>query len=465
MPSRMPRGTPRDGCEGHTLSPDRQISPPPSPDKWALDERAKVKITQMSLVSAAVESGLRKQRDHLQAQLDKAAHREAMLEARVCELEEKLLMEDSVWSELAQDPRMTPEAMALQLRRVQEMQVWAQRAEADERQVRLAAEKKLEQITRERDAAQQQLAQAHAKLAVITSPDTTKEEIRQQLSQTGPGPLSADVARGASDLRQPRACDAAHDCSPIVSRNVLANDTREQGRLRLKEAMQEAYHRAGVSVHALRQRSTETMHVAPCSPRSSQASNGQPPAIRAPGSARQGGSSLPFDIDGSGRLLVGSVAPERRCDNHHVAQDSPLASGSDEKEAGWSSSDEDNRPRDGDAGPPLSGPRREGRGARDAPGHAETRSERPTRPMGAKVGAKITRHSDRGGSGHKRLSAHGGGAPAPDALVLSSSQQPAWWTKGGHADDDASGHDDFDDHGAAGTITCKFLVRKWVNCM
>ena len=79
MPSRMPRGTPRDGCEGHTLSPDRQISPPPSPDKWALDERAKVKITQMSLVSAAVESGLRKQRDPLQAQLDKAAHRDVVI--------------------------------------------------------------------------------------------------------------------------------------------------------------------------------------------------------------------------------------------------------------------------------------------------------------------------------------------------------------------------------------------------
>ena len=191
-----------------------------------------------------MESGLRKQRDNLQIQLDKAAQREAMLEARLGELEEKLLLEDSVWSELALDPRITPEAMALKLRRAKEMQAWAQRAEEDERRARIAAEERLKQLEQERDAAQEALMRANAKLADLSRPTSILQEVRQRRSQP--------AAAGSPPQGNAAQASTQDDVSPLVSMEVLKIDAREQGRQLLHAAMNDAYQRAGIDAGMVR---------------------------------------------------------------------------------------------------------------------------------------------------------------------------------------------------------------------
>jgi hypothetical protein len=279
---------------------------PSSPAKSpGLDEHARAKVTLAQNVASAVEGGLRKQRDHLQAQLDKAARREAELEFRIGELEEKLLLEDSVWSELAMDPSMAPEAMALQLRRAKEMQMWASRAEEDERRARIAAEEALKQLEKERDAAQQQLACAQAMLAQVRDPKSALNEAHQRRVQHGPD--------GAG---------AGNDVSPLVSRDALPAAGRDNGRQRLEAAMHEAYRRAGVVANTHggkepRQRSLEpSPHYAPTA---ADASPYTPRAIETPSSFAPSSHTLQpqharaspsFEIDEAGRLLVApSVSP------------------------------------------------------------------------------------------------------------------------------------------------------------
>ena len=177
-------------------------------------------------------------------QLDKAAQREAMLEARLGELEEKLLLEDSVWSELALDPRITPEAMALKLRRAKEMQAWAQRAEEDERRARIAAEERLKQLEQERDAAQEALMRANAKLADLSRPTSILQEVRQRRSQP--------AAAGSPPQGNAAQASTQNDVSPLVSIEVLKIDAREQGRQLLHAAMNDAYQRAGIDAGMVR---------------------------------------------------------------------------------------------------------------------------------------------------------------------------------------------------------------------
>ena len=177
-------------------------------------------------------------------QLDKAAQREAMLEARLGELEEKLLLEDSVWSELALDPRITPEAMALKLRRAKEMQAWAQRAEEDERRARIAAEERLKQLEQERDAAQEALMRVNAKLADLSRPTSILQEVRQRRSQP--------AAAGSPPQGNAAQASTQNDVSPLVSMEVLKIDAREQGRQLLHAAMNDAYQRAGIDAGMVR---------------------------------------------------------------------------------------------------------------------------------------------------------------------------------------------------------------------
>ena len=177
-------------------------------------------------------------------QLDKAAQREAMLEARLGELEEKLLLEDSVWSELALDPRITPEAMALKLRRAKEMQAWAQRAEEDERRARIAAEERLKQLEQERDAAQEALMRVNAKLADLSRPTSILQEVRQRRSQP--------AAAGSPPQGNAAQASTQNDVSPLVSIEVLKIDAREQGRQLLHAAMNDAYQRAGIDAGMVR---------------------------------------------------------------------------------------------------------------------------------------------------------------------------------------------------------------------
>jgi len=466
--------TPRsNGASANTYA-GGSLTPSSLPDKSALEERARTKISQVQNVAAAVESGLRKQRDHLQAQLDKAAEREAMLEARVGELEEKLLLEDSVWSELALDPRMTPEAMALQLRRAKEMQVWAQRAEEDERRARIAAETALKQLEHERDAAQKQLVRAHAKLGEVTDAGTAVQEIRQRLSQLAVGvPPRVNPAGAASDV------------SPLVSRDVLIPDAREQGRRRLEAAMQEAYQRAGVDagasgVNQTRQQPLEPSPLgnadpSPYTPRAIETSSCMAPAAALSGQTSRSRPS--FDIDETGRLLVAS-ATKYGGFSHDVAVAG--SSDSDNSDAHWSSDD-----------PAGAGPGRRPGGVNGASAeHSAAPPGLRMGPMGAKGASSAKRHADSDGmapgrlsvlTGEKGLQGPGsGGANAVNAgnagnaaipgvppCALStlglqgpgsggrgaSGPPPAWW-RGGvgfHGDDDISEYDN--QFTAAGTIT------------
>ena len=296
--ARSPEGQP---APVNIAAPPHQgsVSPSSSAKSPGLDKHERAKITLAQNVASAVEGGLRKQRDHLQAQLDKAARREAELEFRIGELEEKLLLEDSVWSELAMDPHMAPEAMALQLRRAKEMQVWAQRAEEDERRARIAAEEALTQLEQERDAAQQQLSRAQAMLAQVRDPKSALNEVHQRRVQHGPD--------GAG---------AGNDVSPLVSRYALPAAGRDNGRQRLEAAMQEAYRRAGVVANTHggnqpRQRSLEpSTHYAPAA---ADASPYKPRVIETPNSfspfcatpqPQHARASPSFEIDEAGRLLV-----------------------------------------------------------------------------------------------------------------------------------------------------------------
>eukprot|EP00960_Hanusia_phi_P011520 336300-Hanusia_phi.AAC.3 len=104
------------------------------------DEDSKSKLRQAQRVAGAIEQGLKEQRDQLQLQLDLSAQREALLEARISQLQERMVLEEAVWLELKSNPRTSPEALALKLRRAREALRWAERAEADERQQRMAAE-------------------------------------------------------------------------------------------------------------------------------------------------------------------------------------------------------------------------------------------------------------------------------------------------------------------------------------
>lgn len=293
-------GSPRHGMNSQGASPAKYVGEG-SPAPGAASP-GRQKLAQVQNVAAAVETGLRKQRDQLQAQLDRAAQREATLEARVGELEEKLLLEDSVWSELALDPRMTPEAMALQLRRANEMQMWAERAEHDERQARISAEAALNKLVRERDVAQQQLALAQAKLEEIMDTSSAAQDIRKLLSQS----VSAVSSAGKDTL-------SGSNVPPIVPSDATKQDARAEGRQRLEAAMQDAYHRAGVhaALKQPRQRHLDERDIRhepvseslPYTPRALEVTNSLSNAQHNT-AQHKAHPSPPFEIDGSGRLLV-----------------------------------------------------------------------------------------------------------------------------------------------------------------
>ena len=427
--------SPRHGSSG-SMTPS---SPGKSP---GLDEHARAKVAHVQNVASAVEGGLRKQRDHLQAQLDNAARREAELESRISELEEKLLLEDSVWSELALDPRMAPEAMALQLRRAKEMQMWAQRAEEDERRARVTAEAALKQLAQERDAAQQQLALAQAKLAEVRDPKSALSEVQQRRLQHGGG-----------------GAETGNDVSPLVSRDALPAAGREHGRQHLEAVMQEAYRRAGVAASAHggngpRQRSLEpspgyaprAADASPYTPRVMETSNSLAPSAQK--QQPQSRSSPSFEIDEVGRLLVApsvsprATAPEsKQLASSSSDEDSPVGefagvgAGSGGRQGGSKSSPKAAVHARGGAGPP--------RMARAGPVAAA-----------AKTGAVPSRHPEALG----RLSVMSGepGHQGPGSGGRASAPQQAWWRGGvgAHGDDDAPDASEYDDHvTAAGTIS------------
>jgi len=451
-------GSPRHGPGSQGGSPAKYVGEGFLPPDAAAPERAK--LAQVQNVAAAVESGLRKQRDQLQLQLDKAAQREAILEARVSELEEKLLLEDSVWSELALDPRMTPEAMALQLRRANEMQMWAERAEHDERQARIAAEEALQKLARERDVAQQQLARAQALLGQAMDTSTAAKEVSHRLSQ--PANAAPSARTNAS---------AVNDVSPLVSSNTLRKDVRAEGRERLAAAMKDAYHRAGVDAGALKQprqrseeRSSRQIPVAessPYTPRPMEAASSLSAAVH------NKRPSPPFDIDDSGRLLMAPSFPVG-------GQDSPSGATAENMDR-WSSDDEDF------AGGPRGG--MEGGGARQGQGQNKVAAAIEPR-MGAgsaQLLLGLKQQADRDNQGTGRLSvlaaeqgaaaASGGatGVATPDSFFgsqgpgsvpqqgpgsggRSAGPPPAWWRGAGpNSNDDASEYDDLGT--AAGTLT------------